>query len=128
MNDCQKEYRESLLFYMERINVAIPVALDLLEKAKEINKFALMGKRPRSVLAGAVYLASVLMRIPVRQTDLAYFSGLVEVTVRKRYIQLAELLGAEFRRDIRGYRIPASISLGTMVSTGVGPTCLRAKH
>lgn len=77
------------------MNTAIPFALDLLERAKKINRFALMGKRPRSVLVGAIYLASVLMRISIRPIDLAYFSGFSEVTVKNRYMQLAELLNGE---------------------------------
>jgi len=90
------ETRESILFSMKNMNKVYPVAVDLLEKAKERNRFALMGKRPRILVAAAIYLAGLLTGNSVRQEALALFFGTAAVSIRLRYVELARLLGYEY--------------------------------
>jgi hypothetical protein len=118
------------------MNKVFPVAVDLLEKAKEINRFALMGKRPRILVAAAIYLAGQLTGKPVRQEALAFFFGTTAYTIRLRYVELAQLLGYEHSAP-EGYRLRTlhlhgssawrgTLRPATPVSTGLGPTPARS--
>ncbi len=54
------------------------------------------GKDPKSVAAGAIYIASVLAGEARTQRDVSAASGVTEVTVRNRYKELVEALSLTF--------------------------------
>lgn len=54
------------------------------------------GKDPKSVAAGAIYIASVLTAESRTQKDVSEASGVTEVTIRNRYKELVEALEIEF--------------------------------
>ncbi len=64
--------------------------------AKAIQAEVTSGKDPKSVAAGAIYIASVLSGKPRTQRDVSEASGVTEVTVRNRYKELVEALKIGF--------------------------------
>ncbi|HLE97246.1 MAG TPA: transcription initiation factor IIB [Candidatus Thermoplasmatota archaeon] len=69
-------------------------ALDLVRRANEAE--IVSGKDPKSIAAGAIYIASVLTGSPRTQKDVSEASGVTEVTIRNRYKELVTALGLEF--------------------------------
>lgn len=69
-------------------------ARDLVLRAVEVE--VVSGKDPKSVAAGAIYIASVLSSEPRTQKDVSEASGVTEVTIRNRYKELIEALKIEF--------------------------------
>jgi transcription initiation factor TFIIB len=66
------------------------IALDILAKVKGDPK--LVGKRPVSIAAAALYLASVRGNDRTTQLRLAYASGVTPITIRKRSIEISHIL------------------------------------
>jgi transcription initiation factor TFIIB len=54
------------------------------------------GKDPKSIAAGAIYIASVLVGEPRTQKEVSEASGVTEVTIRNRYKELVEALHLQF--------------------------------
>ncbi|MHB8587023.1 MAG: transcription initiation factor IIB [Thermoplasmatota archaeon] len=69
-------------------------ALELVQSATE--KEVVSGKDPKSIAAGAIYIATVLEGVPRTQTDVSQASGVTEVTIRNRYKELVTTLALEF--------------------------------
>lgn len=69
-------------------------AHELLVRAGEAE--IVSGKDPKSVAAGAIYIASVLAGEPRTQKDVSEASGVTEVTIRNRYKELVTTLKLEF--------------------------------
>jgi len=69
-------------------------AMDLVRRAVEAEVTS--GKDPKSVAAGAIYIASVLSGEPRTQKDVSEASGVTEVTIRNRYKELIEALDIRF--------------------------------
>lgn len=65
-------------------------ALDLLARTK--GSEALVGKRPVSIAAAALYLASMDSRDPTTQMRLAFSAGVSPITIRKRSGEIAAAL------------------------------------
>lgn len=66
-------------------------AIDLVKKAEEIG--ITTGKDPTGVAAAAVYLASLLESDHKTEKEISKASGLTEVTIRHRYIEMKDALG-----------------------------------
>ena len=69
-------------------------ALELLTKIKGSDVF--VGKRPVSIAAAALYLASVENHDPITQMRIAFAAGVSPITVRKRSSEIAQVLGRSF--------------------------------
>lgn len=69
-------------------------ALDLVKRATAAE--IVSGKDPKSIAAGAIYIASVLSGQPRTQKDVSEASGVTEVTIRNRYKELVTTLGLKF--------------------------------
>jgi transcription initiation factor TFIIB len=69
-------------------------ALELLTKIKGSDVF--VGKRPVSIAAAALYLASVENHDPITQMRIAFAAGVSPITVRKRSSEIAQVLGMGF--------------------------------
>jgi transcription initiation factor TFIIB len=69
-------------------------ALDLVRRAAEAE--IVSGKDPKSVAAGAIYIASVLAGEPRTQKDVSEASNVTEVTIRNRYKELITALKLDF--------------------------------
>lgn len=69
-------------------------ALELVQGAIEAE--VVSGKDPKSIAAGAIYIASVLVGEPRTQKDVSDASGVTEVTIRNRYKELVTALKLEF--------------------------------
>ena len=65
-------------------------ALEILERTK--GSEALVGKRPVSIAAAALYLASLESRDPTTQMRLAFSAGVSPITIRKRSGEIAKVL------------------------------------
>ena len=65
-------------------------ALDILARTK--GSEALVGKRPVSIAAAALYLASLETRDPTTQMRLAFSAGVSPITIRKRSGEIAKAL------------------------------------
>lgn len=65
-------------------------ALDILARTKRSE--ALVGKRPVSIAAAALYLASLESRDPTTQMRLAFSAGVSPITIRKRSGEIAKVL------------------------------------
>jgi transcription initiation factor TFIIB len=68
--------------------------LDVLHDAKNHSRL-LIGRDPRGIAAGAVYIASILTDNRVTQREIAAVAGVTEVTVRNRYKELVRMLEIE---------------------------------
>ncbi|TFG30136.1 transcription initiation factor IIB, partial [Candidatus Thorarchaeota archaeon] len=68
--------------------------LEVLQQAKD-HAGLTSGRDPRGLAAGAIYIASILTDNRVTQREIAYASGVTEVTVRNRYKELVRVLGIE---------------------------------
>jgi transcription initiation factor TFIIB len=80
-----------------RLNLSNEVqakALDLVRGAVE--REVVSGKDPKSIAAGAIYIASVLLGEPRTQKDVSEASGVTEVTIRNRYKELVQALELAF--------------------------------
>jgi transcription initiation factor TFIIB len=66
-------------------------ALEILAQVKD--HAILAGKRPNSLAAGALYLASIQMREQTNQSRLAYAAGVTPMTIRERSSDISSLLG-----------------------------------
>jgi transcription initiation factor TFIIB len=66
------------------------IALDMLSKLK--GEPGLMGKRPVSIAAATLYLASVKGDDRTTQLRLAYASGVTPITIRKRSTEISRIL------------------------------------
>ncbi len=71
-------------------------ALDVLEKVK--GQAILSGKKPVSLAAAALYLAALQNKEYTTQLRIAVASELTTVTVRKRYLELAQILENSSKR------------------------------
>lgn len=65
--------------------------LDVLQDAKDHGRL-LIGRDPRGIAAGALYIASILTENRVTQREIASVAGVTEVTVRNRYKELVREL------------------------------------
>ncbi|MBN2230684.1 MAG: transcription initiation factor IIB [Candidatus Thorarchaeota archaeon] len=65
--------------------------LDVLQDAKDYGGL-ITGRDPRGLAAGAIYIASILTDNRVTQREIAYATGVTEVTVRNRYKELVREL------------------------------------
>jgi transcription initiation factor TFIIB len=70
-------------------------ALDILAQTK--GSEALVGKRPVSIAAAALYLASLESRDPTTQMRLAFSAGVSPITIRKRSGEIARALKEKSR-------------------------------
>ena len=68
--------------------------LDVLQEAKDHGRL-LVGRDPRGIAAGALYIASILTDNRVTQREIASVAGVTEVTVRNRYKELVRELKIE---------------------------------
>ncbi|HVL49270.1 MAG TPA: transcription initiation factor IIB [Candidatus Thermoplasmatota archaeon] len=75
-------------------NVSEMRAMELVQRAVEAE--VVSGKDPKSVAAGAIYIASVLAGEPRTQKDVSEASGVTEVTIRNRYKELIDALKLDF--------------------------------
>jgi transcription initiation factor TFIIB len=69
-------------------------ALEIISKTKGSEAF--VGKRPISIAAAALYLASVETHDPITQMRIAFAAGVSPITVRKRSAEIATVLGRGF--------------------------------
>lgn len=72
-----------------------PIARELLNQARKINRFALMGRRPSSLEAAALYIVGFLTNKILTQNEIAEFFGITDVTIRKNYQHLIKVLKIE---------------------------------
>ena len=75
-----------------------PIARELLKEAKKINRFALMGRRPSSLEAAALYIVGFLTNKILTQNEIAEFFGITDVTIRNNYHHLVKVLKLEHDR------------------------------
>lgn len=68
----------------------VTLAIELIEKLRANNKTA--GKQPKTIVASALYVAGKLNSDARTQRDVAYASGVIEVTIRARSKEIIELL------------------------------------
>ena len=66
-------------------------AIEILARVK--GHPSLVGKRPTSIAAAALYLASVRVGARTTQLRLAYAAGVTPITIRKRALEITEILG-----------------------------------
>jgi len=98
-----KEARLRYLHTYKTINTLCPLAFKILEKAREIDGIALMGKNPRGLKASAIYIAGLLTNNPITQNEIAEVVNMTDVTIRFRYQQLAQILGLDLDRPYPSY-------------------------
>jgi transcription initiation factor TFIIB len=67
---------------------------DFLQDAKDHERL-LIGRDPRGIAAGALYIASILTDNRVTQREITMVAGATEVTVRNRYKELVRELKIE---------------------------------
>jgi transcription initiation factor TFIIB len=70
--------------------------LDVLQDAKDHGRL-LVGRDPKGIAAGALYIASILTDNRVTQREIAAVAGVTEVTVRNRYKELVKELEIEMQ-------------------------------
>lgn len=70
------------------------IVLDVLQDAKDHGRL-LIGRDPKGIAAGALYIASILTDNKVTQREIASVAGVTEVTVRNRYKELVQELKIE---------------------------------
>jgi transcription initiation factor TFIIB len=71
--------------------------LDVLQDAKDHGRL-LVGRDPKGIAAGALYIASILTDNRVTQREIASVAGVTEVTVRNRYKELVRELEIEIQK------------------------------
>ena len=59
----------------------ITLTAEIINKIRETGKFE--GRKPETILAGAIYLAGIQSKDPRTQRQISYAIGLTEVTIRK---------------------------------------------
>jgi transcription initiation factor TFIIB len=64
--------------------------IELIEKIKKTNIFT--GKHPESVIAAAIYLGCKLNNEPRTQREVSGVVGVIEITIRKRYLEIENKL------------------------------------
>ncbi len=69
------------------------VAIEILNRVKGDSR--LVGKRPMSLAAAALYLASVRNGDRTTQLKLAYAAGVTPITIRKRSLEVSDILSSE---------------------------------
>jgi transcription initiation factor TFIIB len=67
------------------------MAIEILAKVKGDQR--LVGKRPISLAAAALYLASTKNGDRTTQLRLAYAAGVTPITIRKRSLEISDILG-----------------------------------
>ncbi len=72
---------------------AILLSEDIVRRTTE-NGIA-SGKGPTGVAAASIYIASVMLKKPRTQKEIARVSGVTEVTIRNRYKEISKALGLE---------------------------------
>ena len=68
-------------------------AIEILEEAERLK--ITVGKAPMGMAAAALYLACMMNGENRTQKDIAYASGVTEVTIRNRYMELKRSLDLE---------------------------------
>jgi transcription initiation factor TFIIB len=66
------------------------LAIEILNKVKGDSR--LVGKRPMSLAAAALYLASLKSGNKTTQLRLAYAAGVTPITIRKRSLEISDML------------------------------------
>ena len=66
---------------------------DIVRKSIELGISS--GKGPTGVAAASIYIASVVLKKPRTQKEIAKVSGVTEVTIRNRYKEISKSLGLE---------------------------------
>jgi len=84
-------YVPKLITELELPGVMQETVLDVLKDAKDHGRL-LIGRDPRGIAAGALYIASILTNNKVTQREIASAAGVTEVTVRNRYKELVREL------------------------------------
>ena len=70
---------------------AIVISEDIVRKSIESGISS--GKGPTGVAAASIYIASVILKKPKTQKEVARVSGVTEVTIRNRYKEISKILG-----------------------------------
>ncbi|MCL5800537.1 MAG: transcription initiation factor IIB [Candidatus Thermoplasmatota archaeon] len=70
---------------------AIVISEDIVRKS--IENGISSGKGPTGVAAASIYIASVILKKPKTQKEVARVSGVTEVTIRNRYKEISKILG-----------------------------------
>ncbi len=70
---------------------AIVLSEDIVRKS--IENGISSGKGPTGVAAASIYIASVILKKPKTQKEVARVSGVTEVTIRNRYKEISKILG-----------------------------------
>ncbi|MCL4314201.1 MAG: transcription initiation factor IIB [Candidatus Thermoplasmatota archaeon] len=70
---------------------AIVLSEDIVRKSIETGISS--GKGPTGVAAASIYIASVILKKPKTQKEVARVSGVTEVTIRNRYKEISKILG-----------------------------------
>lgn len=69
---------------------AVTKIAELIERIKKTNLFT--GRHPESVIAAAIYIGCQLSDEPRSQREISGVVGVIEITIRKRYKEIAEAL------------------------------------
>ena len=86
-----KTYVPKLIAQLELPGVMQEKVLEILDRAKAHGGLVI-GRDPRGLAAGAIYIASIITDNRVTQREIARASGVTEVTVRNRYKDLVRNL------------------------------------
>jgi transcription initiation factor TFIIB len=87
-------YVPKLLTALELPSEMQEKTLEILQKAKDHNGLT-VGRDPKGLAAGAIYIASILTDNRVTQREISQAAGVTEVTVRNRYKELVRELQIE---------------------------------
>jgi transcription initiation factor TFIIIB Brf1 subunit/transcription initiation factor TFIIB len=69
---------------------------ELLRKAWEKDRFSICGKRPTTLLGGAIYISSILNKQRITQKQIADQLNTNEVSIRKSYLLLIKITNINF--------------------------------
>lgn len=72
-------------------NKTLTKATQILSNVKRTTEYS--GKNPKSIIAASIYIAAKLSDEKITQRDLTNKIGVMEVTIRKRYKEIADELG-----------------------------------
>ncbi len=89
-------YVPKLIMNLELPAVMQETVLKILQDAKDHGRL-LIGRDPRGIAAGALYIASILTDNRVTQRQISLVAGVTEVTVRNRYKELVRELKIEVK-------------------------------
>lgn len=87
------EYAQKFAVEMQVSKPTMRKAERIIELVKEMG--AISGKGPAGVAAASICLASDIEKIEMSQKEIAEISGVTQVTIRNRYKELEECLGAK---------------------------------